>query len=104
MSKTVIRTLTVSFCQMDKKTGYALLQSLVRSLITALLQKIVDALETLEHSLSGNQSLQLGRSLQKATRAEQDGANIKVIIAAPIHDIIGELAPANHSQIATAII
>ena len=42
--------------------------------------------------------------MQTATRAEEDGADIELIVAALIHDIGDDLAPENHSQMAAAII
>ena len=43
-------------------------------------------------------------SLQSATRAEADGADIELIVSALIHDLGDDLAPLNHSQLAAAII
>jgi predicted HD phosphohydrolase len=55
-------------------------------------------------SIQGYQVSRLGHSLQTATRAELDGADIEMIVAALIHDIGDGLATANHSQLAAAII
>jgi predicted HD phosphohydrolase len=46
----------------------------------------------------------LGHSLQTATRAERDGADEETIVCALLHDIGDVLAPANHSQIAAALL
>lgn len=46
----------------------------------------------------------LGHSLQTATRAERDGADDETIVCALLHDIGDVIAPANHSQIAAAIL
>ena len=46
----------------------------------------------------------LEHSLQTATRAQDDGADVEMVVAALIHDIGDELAPDNHSQLAAAII
>ena len=46
----------------------------------------------------------LGHSLQTATRAERDGADEETIVCALLHDVGDVLAPANHSQIAAALL
>ena len=46
----------------------------------------------------------LGHSLQSATRAERDGADDETIVCALLHDIGDVIAPANHSQVAAAIL
>lgn len=43
-------------------------------------------------------------SLQSATRAMRDGADIEYIVAALVHDIGDDLSPYNHSDIAAAIL
>jgi len=46
----------------------------------------------------------LGHSLQTATRAERDGADDETVVCALLHDIGDILAPANHSQVAAALL
>jgi predicted HD phosphohydrolase len=46
----------------------------------------------------------LGHSLQTATRAERDGADDETIVCALLHDIGDVLAPANHSEVAAALL
>ena len=96
----------VSFRRMDEGTpdDYALLNRLEDEFVTALPERIVDALKDLEHSLAGYQISRLEHSLQSATRAELDGADIEMIVGALIHDLGDDLAPLNHSQLAAAII
>ena len=96
----------VSFRRMDEGTpdDYALLNRLEDEFVTALPERIVDALKDLEHSLAGYQISRLEHSLQSATRAELDGADIEMIVGALIHDLGDDLAPSNHSQLAAAII
>jgi predicted HD phosphohydrolase len=55
-------------------------------------------------SIQGYQVSRLGHSLQTATRAEADGADVEMVVAALIHDIGDGLAAINHSQVAAAII
>ena len=96
----------VSFRRMDEGTpaDYALLNRLEDEFVAALPDRILAALKDLEHSLAGYQISRLEHSLQSATRAERDGADIEMIVGALIHDLGDDLAPLNHSQLAAAII
>ena len=96
----------VSFRRMDEGTpaDYALLHRLEDEFVAALPDRILAALEDLEHSLAGYQISRLEHSLQSATRAERDGADIEMIVGALVHDLGDDLAPLNHSQLAAAII
>lgn len=97
---------TVSFTRMDEGTAddYSLLHQLETQYIAALPDRLLKALEGLDDSLAGYQISRLTHSLQTATRAEADGADIELIVAALVHDLGDELAPENHSQLAAAII
>lgn len=46
----------------------------------------------------------LEHCLQTATRAEADGADEETVVCALLHDIGDILAPANHSQVAAALL
>ena len=46
----------------------------------------------------------LEHSLQTATRAEADGADLEMVVCALVHDIGDELSPHNHAQVAAAVI
>ena len=96
----------VSFRRMDEGTpnDYELLSRLGDEFVTALPERILDALKNLDNSLAGYQISRLEHSLQSATRAERDGADIEMIVGALIHDLGDDLAPLNHSQLAAAII
>ena len=96
----------VSFRRMDEGTpaDYALLNRLEDEFVAALPDRILAALEDLENSLAGYQISRLQHSLQSATRAERDGADIEMIVGALVHDLGDDLAPLNHSQLAAAII
>ena len=96
----------VSFRSMDEGTpaDYALLNRLEDEFVAALPERILAALRELEQSLAGYQISRLEHSLQSATRAERDGADIEMIVGALIHDLGDDLAPLNHSQLAAAII
>ena len=97
---------TVSFTRMDRGTAqdYALLEKLEKAYISTLPERILSALENLEDTLGGYQVTRLEHSLQTATRAQEDGADIELIVAALIHDIGDDLAPENHSQMVASII
>lgn len=95
-----------SFYQMQDgtKEDYALLHKMEQAYIRALPDRILAALERLDDSLAGYQVSRLEHSLQTASRAEADGADIELVVAALVHDLGDELAPENHSQLAAAII
>ena len=46
----------------------------------------------------------LQHCLQTATRAQRDGADDETVVCALLHDIGDVLAPANHSQVAAALL
>ena len=96
----------VSFRRMDEGTAedYALLDKLEHQFVEGLPDRVMAALQGLQNSLAGYQLDRLQHSLQSATRAEADGADIELIVAALIHDLGDDLAPLNHSQLAAAII
>jgi predicted HD phosphohydrolase len=97
---------TVAFTQMKDGTTeeYQLLRILERRYIRSLPERLEGALQTLGHGLQGYQISRLEHSLQAATRAEADGADIDYIVAALLHDLGDELAPENHSQFAASIL
>ncbi|MEK9849514.1 MAG: HD domain-containing protein [Candidatus Puniceispirillum sp.] len=96
----------VSFTRMDEGTSedYAFLNRLEDAFVERLPDRLLTALEGLQDSLAGYQVNRLEHSLQTATRAEADGADIEMIVGALIHDLGDDLAPHNHSQLAAAII
>ena len=97
---------TVDFVQMKDGTAqdYQFLHVLENDYIRALPDRILLALERLGDSIQGYQVSRLHHSLQSASLAEADGADIETIVAALVHDLGDELAPENHSQLAAAII
>jgi len=66
--------------------------------------RLLDALVELDEGLSGYQVTRLGHSLQSATRAERDGADIDWVVAALLHDIGDIYAPYNHDEYAAAVL
>lgn len=97
---------TVTFTQMRDGTRaeYHFLRGLEHQYIAALPDRILTTLRRLDDGLAGYQVSRLTHSLQSATRALNDGADIEMVVAALVHDIGDELAPENHSQLAAAII
>jgi predicted HD phosphohydrolase len=97
---------SVDFVQMKDGTAeeYHFLHTLEQNYIRALPDRLLLALERLGNSLQGYKLSRLAHSLQSATRAEDDGADIETIVAALVHDLGDELAPDNHSQLAAAIV
>ena len=96
----------VKFFRIDKGTpdDYRLLNRLEVDFVTNLPDRILVAQQNLEQSLASYQINRLEHSLQSATRAEHDDADLELIVAALIHDLGDDLALANHSQLAESII
>lgn len=97
---------TVAFTEMKHGTReeYLFLQQLETDHLRLLPDRLLAALERLDDSFAGYQISRLAHSLQGATRAEADGEDIELIVAALLHDLGDELAPQNHSQLAAAIV
>lgn len=66
-------------------------------------ERVLDWLQQLDCD-SPYHVTRLGHSLQTATRAERDGADDETIVCALLHDIGDVLAPANHSEVAAALL
>ena len=91
---------------MDEGTAedYTFLNALEDEFVVTLPDRLLAAPTSLEGSLAGYQINRLEHSLQSATRAEADGADVELIVGALIHDLGDDLAPLNHSQLAATII
>ena len=66
--------------------------------------RLLRALVELDESLSGYKVTRLGHSLQSATRAWRDGADIDWVVCALLHDIGDIYAPYNHDEYAASIL
>ncbi len=99
-------TNVVSFTAMEDGTAadYALLDRFEREHAEGLGDRILDTLGRLADSLGGYRITRLEHSLQSATRARMDGADIDWVVAALVHDIGDELAPYNHAELAAAVL
>ena len=97
---------TVSFAHMADGTAeeYAFLVGLEKQYIADLPARLMASLEGLEESLPGYQVTRLEHSLQSATHAYNAGEPEEMVVAALLHDIGDELAPASHSEMAAAIL
>ncbi len=97
---------TVSFTKMSDGTeeDYAFLAAHEAEYAKELPNRIMDALAGLRNSLAGYKIDRLEHSLQSATRAERDGADIDWIVSALVHDIGDDLAPYNHDSLAANIL
>lgn len=97
---------TVSFTQMKDGTAedYAFLTKHEVEHTKGTADKLLQALVELDEGLSGYQITRLGHSLQTATRAWRDGADIDWVVCAVLHDIGDIYAPFNHDEYAAAIL
>jgi len=97
---------TVSFTRMSDgtKADYDLLDREEKAFETGLADRILDHLRLLGDSMGGYQVSRLEHSLQSATRAEDDGADIDWVVTALLHDIGDMLAPRNHSAMAATML
>jgi predicted HD phosphohydrolase len=97
---------TVKFTAMKDgdREDYAFLSEHETAHTNGTADRLLTALETLDEGLSGYQVTRLEHSLQTATRAWRDGADIDWIVAALLHDIGDIFAPYNHDEYAAAIL
>ena len=96
----------VGFTAMADGTAddYALLDRYERLHAAGLADRVLTMLRGLSDSLDGYQVTRLEHSLQAATRARRDGADVDWVTAALLHDIGDGLAPYNHSELAAAVL
>lgn len=97
---------TVGFTSMKAgtKADYDFLETQEAVFAKGTAARVLDHVAHLEQSLSGYQINRLQHSLQTASRAERDGADIDWVVTALLHDIGDDLAPHNHDSIAAAVI
>ena len=67
-------------------------------------ERLLRALQELDESISGYQVTRLGHSLQTATRAWRDGADLDWVVSALLHDIGDIYAPYNHDEYAATVL
>ena len=95
----------VSFTQMKDGTAedYQLLGRLESEEMKSFPDRVLGWLRTMEGS-AGYQVTRLEHSLQAATRAHRAGEDEETVVCALLHDIGDHLAPANHSEVAAAVL
>jgi predicted HD phosphohydrolase len=96
---------TVSFTKMSEGTAedYALLAAHEAEELAGFPDRVLDWLRAMDEP-SGYQITRLEHSLQAATRAYRDDASEELVVCALLHDIGDVLAPANHSEVAAAVL
>lgn len=97
---------TVRFTRMDQGTfeEYQFLERKYRGHLDRLADEVLGLLQRLGGDKLGYKVDRLEHSLQTATRAFRDGADEETVCAALLHDMGDTLAPANHADIAAAIL
>ncbi len=86
------------------QADYDLLHPLEVEYAAGTADRLLKALVELDESLSGYQVTRLGHSLQSASRAWRDGADIDWVVSALLHDIGDIFAPYNHDEYAATIL
>ena len=96
----------VNFTQMKHgtKEEYEFLNSHEIEYTKGTAQRLLHALEHLDEGLSGYKVTRLGHSVQSATRAWRDGADIDWVVSALLHDIGDVFAPYNHDEYAASVL
>ena len=97
---------TVKFIEMKSgtKEEYLLLDKYEKKYISGTADRILNFMKGLTATLEGYKISRLEHSLQTATRAFKDQAEVEMIVAALLHDIGDELAPSNHCEYAAAVL
>lgn len=86
------------------KEDYDLLTAHETAFASGTAGRLLKALVALDEGLSGYRITRLGHSVQSATRAWRDGADVDWVVAALLHDIGDIYAPYNHDEYAAAIL
>lgn len=86
------------------KEDYQFLHPLEVDYASGTADRLLKALVTLDESLSGYKITRLGHSLQSATRAWNEGADVDWVVSALLHDIGDIFAPYNHDEYAASIL
>ncbi len=96
---------TVSFTAMEHGTreDYEFLSSLEDGEMQGFPDRVLEWLRTMDDSV-GYQISRLDHSLQAATRAQRAGEDEETVVCVLLHDIGDYLAPANHSEVAAAVL
>jgi len=96
---------TVAFTAMADGTreDYEFLSGLEEGELSGFSDRVLGWLRTMDDSV-GYQISRLEHSLQAATRAHRAGEDEETVVCVLLHDIGDYLAPANHSEVAAAVL
>ena len=96
---------TVGFTRMVDGTAedYALLAEIEEQELACFPDRVLSWLRSMD-APSGYQITRLEHSLQAATRAHRAGEDEETVVTVLLHDIGDVLAPANHSEVAAAVL
>jgi predicted HD phosphohydrolase len=96
---------TVGFTAMAAGTAadYALLAVYEQAELARVPDRILGWLRAMDGH-TGYRISRLGHSLQAATRAHRAGEDVETVACALVHDVGDLLAPANHSEVAAAVV
>ncbi len=99
-------TAKVGFTAMADGTAedYALLDRLERQDLREFPDRVLGWLLTMDDASSGYRITRLEHCLQAATRAHRAGEDEETVVCVLLHDIGDYLAPANHSEVAAAVL
>ena len=86
------------------REDYQAIERHSQDFFTGLPDRILAHLSLLAGDTGGYAVDRLTHSLQTATRAQRDGRDDEYVVCALLHDIGDTLAPANHSDLAAAIL
>jgi predicted HD phosphohydrolase len=97
---------TVKFTEMrhGDRQDYALLHTQEVAFAAGTADRLLKAMVELDVSMSGYKITRLGHSLQAASRAWNDGADVDWVVCALLHDIGDIYAPYNHDEYAATIL
>jgi predicted HD phosphohydrolase len=99
-----MRVVSFSHMKDGKRDDYRLLHELETEFAAGTADRLIEGLRGLADSLAGYKIDRLDHSLQCATRAWRDGADIDWVVSTLLHDIGDVYAPYNHDEYAAAIL
>ncbi len=97
---------TVGFVHMEDGSAedYQLLAGEEAAHFAGTADRLLAHLNLLKGSVGGYQVDRYEHCLQTASRADRDGADEEMVVAALLHDIGDMIAPKNHSDLAAAVL
>jgi len=96
----------VEFTRMDQGTEeeYQFLDRLYRTFSAELPDRVIAHLNLLKGDRLGYKIDRFQHSLQTASRAQRDGADEEMVVAALLHDIGDTISPDNHSELGASVL